>query len=460
MRLPALIAAASAHLASAELLATADWMGQPPEWPGKRDVHPRETGRSAVDEVHGWSPRPTEAPFLVDGADPMEVARRRDEWIRVKRQDEEDISTWLNAHTCGYRADLSSSAFICESPSTCATSGSVVACSSRGMDSNPFFRVCLDYQASLRGACNSADTETGCCGSSTAPACITYLWPGSTQKYMYRCFRTQTIYTMLSAPQFVIDAATRTTSTSSSSSTSESTTSDEPTQEPTSPPRNGDDDEDDSGSNNTGAIVGGTIGGVAGLALIAGTIAFFIIRKRNQQNQSGSPSQPVAHSAVTPGDTSYPGGGGGGGGYPPQGAPSPQMSQFSPAPPGGAASLHPPSSYGQQPGSPSPYTTTGTPFNTASNPYSTSATPPVPGAYDMQQQQQHHHQQQHNYPQRQPNHPQQYYPGDPHGVAGVPYKPYPGPGYGAPGAPAPQEMPTTEQSWPAVEMPTDSMGQR
>ena len=239
---------------------------------------------------------------------------------------------------------------------------------------------------------------------------------------------------MLTVPQFVLDASSQTSSSAPATTTDPTSTSGNDAQQTTDPASP---TPEPSGSN-VGAIVGGTIGGVAGVALIAGAIAFFVIRKRNQKLNSAS-GQPVAYSAVAPGDTSYPGA-------------SPQMNQF-----GAASTLHP-----------------GTPYTTASaGPYShaSSATPPVPGVYDPQQQQQG------AYGYYDPNkiaEQQQQFLNT--GLMGAPtggYQPYPGnapaPGaapYGMPGAvpgagapPQAAEL-SGEQYRPPVEMPVNSPVQR
>jgi hypothetical protein len=100
-----------------------------------------------------------------------------------------------------------------------------------------------------------------------------------------------------------------------------------------------------------GAIVGGVVGGVAGIALIAGAIAFFLLRSRKKDPKAGSPH----YSAVAPADTSYPGPGG--------------MTQQTGYNPAGSPAL-------SQAGYFSPSMMTA-PVN--------STTPPAPGAYDPQQ---------------------------------------------------------------------------
>ena len=207
-------------------------------------------------------------------------------------------------------------------------------------------------------------TDTPLSMTSSLGECITYLWPGSTAKLMYRCYTERAIITMLDAP-WSASTSTSTSTTKSSSTSSRSTTSTSgsaPAQSTTgSPPATS-----DGGSNNTGAIVGGVVGGVAGIALIAGAIAFFVISSRKKNNSNVGAG--TAYSAVAPGDTGYPG---------------------SPMPPTtyAASSLSPqttqpgyfaPSSVGAQ-----------SPFYDPSKPADQQQTgymmPPVPGAYDPRQ---------------------------------------------------------------------------
>jgi hypothetical protein len=162
------------------------------------------------------------------------------------------------------------------------------------------------------------------------------------------------------------------------------------------------------GGNNTGAIVGGVVGGIAGLALIAGAIAFFIIRQRKKEKAVGA---GTAYSAVAPGDQGYQGAGGAAppGGYPASSI-SPQMSQAGYFSPGSVGTTLQPES----------------PYLHGNNPH-----PPVAGMYDprqsyydpakMAEQQQQHH----AYMMSQPGYAAPY-PGAPPPHGGYP-KPYAAP---------------------------------
>ncbi|KAK3685276.1 hypothetical protein B0T22DRAFT_213844 [Podospora appendiculata] len=290
MRSSALLLVASSCLASARWV---KWTSGQDQF-GTTAWQPKETRPSKVDPATGFTPKPTQAPGSTSDAKAVLDLLRRKDGAR-KRQ---DTGTWLNLETCGYYSGTSSSAWTCETNYHCATdSNNVVACIS-GTD-QPFYTVCLDYQAYLKGACGSdIGSKTGCCTSSEYGACGTFLWPGQPPKSMYWCFASARIVNMLDEPQYVLDASTSsTTSTSSSSSTSSTTSA------TTAPADNSNNNNSNnsSSSSNIGAIVGGVVGGVAGVALIFGIIAYFIIRSKNK---------PVAatqtYSAVAPNDPANP----------------------------------------------------------------------------------------------------------------------------------------------------------
>ncbi|KAJ4417061.1 hypothetical protein N0V82_006415 [Gnomoniopsis sp. IMI 355080] len=135
------------------------------------------------------------------------------------RQDSSTASsnTWENSQTCGWYSGLSSKAYVCESPLTCATNtDNVVACSTAGL--TEFYTICLNYEAVQSSKCTSAGPKTACCTDSAAPACGTFQWTGTPTRSMYRCFATPTIIAMIDEPQAVLDASISSASAASSSS--------------------------------------------------------------------------------------------------------------------------------------------------------------------------------------------------------------------------------------------------
>lgn len=267
---------------------------------------------AAVDEIRGWTTKPTPPPGSVSESDDiLELL------LREKRAT--SSNTWLDGTTCGWTAGVSSAPFTCSSRQTCSTnSDNVVGCAS-GTTNQPFFTVCLDYQAYKQGSCSSIGPKTGCCQSSSFGSCGTFLWTGSPTRSMYRCFPTETTISMIDEPQEVLDASTTSSSTSRSSSATSSGNS---------TPTDADDEPSSGSNNNTGAIVGGVVGGVAALGLIGGVIAWIVMRSKHagrnkqaynpvpptdpsnqgagtqQQVQMASGYGPVA--ALTPGSSTFP----------------------------------------------------------------------------------------------------------------------------------------------------------
>ncbi|KAK3328139.1 hypothetical protein B0T19DRAFT_183690 [Cercophora scortea] len=293
MRSSALLLVASSCLASAR------WV----KWTGGQDQsgttawRPKETGPSKVDHGVGFTPKPTQAPGSTSDAKAVLDLLKRQDGAR-RRQ---DTGTWLNSETCGYYSGTSSSALTCESNYHCATdSHDVVACIS-GTD-QPFYTVCLDYQAYQKGACGSdIGSKTGCCTSSEYGACGTFLWAGQQPKSMYWCFSSPKIVNMIDEPQYVLDAFTSSTTSTSSSSSTSSTTSATTAPADNSNGGGNNNSNNSSSSSNLGAIVGGVVGGVAGVALILGIIAYLIIRNKNKPAAATQ-----TYSAVAPNDPTTP----------------------------------------------------------------------------------------------------------------------------------------------------------
>ncbi|RYP04121.1 hypothetical protein DL764_004668 [Monosporascus ibericus] len=304
----------TALLVAGASCASARWL----RWSGRGDPvwTPQETGLAVEDDQPGWTPKPTPAPG----------ARKSDQDLVVeylKRQDSSRASrnTWTNEQTCGWFSGTSSSAFTCDEDFSCMTNDdNNVACGSGTY--SPFFTVCLDYRAFQDGACDNANSLTGCCQDSEQPACGTYIWTGSPTRSMYRCFEQSTIISLLDIPQFVIDASRSSESerlkslteskSSSKSSVPATTTSDSP---PASPSDNdddtertgdvldgddGDDGNDGDGTNNTSnettnettnntpAIVGGVVGGVVGLITTYLLLYYLCYRKRKDKSSNST----------------------------------------------------------------------------------------------------------------------------------------------------------------------------
>lgn len=203
--LPLIIAALTCQV-NARLPWTLDIRGADPS----RPTHIQSPGVQDINADNVLSEPP--APTTTTPPSPAAVELRL-------RQDSSSASsnTWENSQTCGWYSGLSSKAYVCESPLTCATNtDNVVACSTAGI--NEFFTICLNYEAVQSSKCTSAGPKTACCTDSAAPACGTFQWTGTPTRSMYRCFATPTVIAMIDEPQFVIDASISSASVASSSS--------------------------------------------------------------------------------------------------------------------------------------------------------------------------------------------------------------------------------------------------
>ncbi|KAI0439367.1 hypothetical protein F4803DRAFT_47850 [Xylaria telfairii] len=295
----------------------------------------QETGRIAETAQIGWTPIPTPAPGVrSDGEVVLDLLKRQ-----TSKTD------WTNSETCGWFSGISSSAVLCGDGFTCATnSDHAVACASGTI--SPFFTACLDYSAFQAGSCLSLDAATGCCQVETEPACGTYIWTGSPERFMYKCFEKASIISILDVPQFVVDASlfskthttptitpteTATKSNSGSASTPNNTGGSNPGSGGVDPApgssggtpgtgsnsgsgsgsgSNGSDGSNgantSNGSNNTGTIVGAVVGGLAGLLLLLLLLLFCLRRKtkgklglgftRNKKNKKEDKSSKAYHT--------------------------------------------------------------------------------------------------------------------------------------------------------------------
>ncbi|KAI0108567.1 hypothetical protein GGR51DRAFT_119734 [Nemania sp. FL0031] len=256
----------------------------------------QETGHATESKQIGWTPIPTPAPGVrSDGEVVLDLLRRQ-----TSKTD------WTNSETCGWFSGVSSSAVMCGDGFTCATnSDHVVACVSGTF--SPFYEACLDYTAFQEGSCSNLDAATGCCQQANQPACGTYIWTGAPERFMYKCFETASIVSILDVPQFVVDASlfskTHTTPTptpvssktassgsaaSSSGGTGGSNTGGsngggsgaDGAADPNSSSTPGSSSQgSDNTSSNTPVIVGSVIGGIAGLLFLLLLLLFCLRRK-------------------------------------------------------------------------------------------------------------------------------------------------------------------------------------
>ncbi|RYP77129.1 hypothetical protein DL771_001419 [Monosporascus sp. 5C6A] len=232
-----------------------------------------ETGQNTDPDPPGWTPKPTPAP----GSNNIGLELRQDDDYFIATCATRFISTW--------------GGIIQEYPITCRT-GSF--CSA-------------DEENERVGCCSELDAA-GCIVPIT---CVEFALPlfGPNPSTMYcssfEYYTTDTglitsIPPITDPPPETTGLAPSTTSLSSSSSSSEAPTAITVTVEPTRPSLVAQDARA-SNSSRTGAIVGGVVGGLGGIALIAAVI-FFLYRRKNKAKPEAPPDY------ITPlGPTYYPG---------------------------------------------------------------------------------------------------------------------------------------------------------
>ncbi|KAI0877572.1 hypothetical protein GGS24DRAFT_446823 [Hypoxylon argillaceum] len=233
----------------------------------------RETGHVKQADHLGWTPIPTPAPGL-------------------KKDREAVLETeWENSNTCGWFAGISSSAFTCQEGFTCSTNArGIVACASDTI--SPFYSECIDFGGFMSGSCQNVGTATGCCYDSSYPACGLYSWTGTAGHYMYGCFPTEAVLTILNVPQFVVDASVSSQSPSTPTDegisvtfiSTETSTSGSPSLSITtpglSPATSGTPDHTvEAQSHKIPIIIGSITGGVVGILSLV-LVLLFIRRKR------------------------------------------------------------------------------------------------------------------------------------------------------------------------------------
>ncbi|KAH0499207.1 hypothetical protein TgHK011_006413 [Trichoderma gracile] len=256
-------------------------------------------GHEAIDQqlALGWSPRPTQAPKPLLGR------------MMVPRAD--DFT--LGPQTCGFVPGTAGNSFTCISSGfTCTPQQGHVGCCEPNSACSLIKTTCIDYKASQGGACNlPSDYHTLCCGTSSLPAC--YTWVVSTSAASDDATSLYTLFdcspragrgTLLTvdpgwSSTHTFGPTTTTSTTSSETSSTSTTSSPEPTHKSS------------SSSTPVAAIAGGTVGGVAALGLV-GLAAFLFIRRHRAQN--APPNATLGGNSPQNQNAAGPGGGAGGGG--------------------------------------------------------------------------------------------------------------------------------------------------
>ncbi|GFP52375.1 hypothetical protein TASIC1_0001052700 [Trichoderma asperellum] len=204
----------------------------------------------------GWSPKPTQPPKPLLGR------------MMMPRAD----GFTLGPETCGFVPGSDGNSFTCVSSGyTCTPQGGFVGCCQPNSACSQIKTTCIDYQASATGACNlPSDFHTLCWGT------LLTVDPGWLATHSF---------------------GSTTTTTATTTSTEPSSTS------PTSTPDSG----GGKSSAPVGAIVGGTVGGVAALGLV-GLTAFLFYRRRNARNNAPPAGQPPQGQSDAAGGAVYPSG--------------------------------------------------------------------------------------------------------------------------------------------------------
>ncbi|KAI1411943.1 hypothetical protein F5Y13DRAFT_53180 [Hypoxylon sp. FL1857] len=242
-------------------LISADWSRWSSTDSRAISVMPAKT--SAVPQLAqtGWLPKPTSA-VGEQALDLREVT----------------ATVWTNSKTCGWIAGVSSQSFACDEGVCATNSKHIVACVSSTV--SPFYSLCLDYDAFQKSSCVDNNMETGCCIDTRYPECATYIWTDSPYRYMYRCWSSSAVITMIDVPQFIRDAS-RTTASAEVTIITGGGSQGNPLI-----PNSGSQGSDVSSAPSTGlpidVIVGTTIGGSIGLLILV-----YLIRCYRRQRKLG-----------------------------------------------------------------------------------------------------------------------------------------------------------------------------
>ncbi|KAM0446732.1 hypothetical protein ACHAO4_009232 [Trichoderma viride] len=238
----------------------------------------------------GSSPKPTQPPKPLLGR------------VMMPRAD----GYTLGPETCGFVPGNDGNSFTCISSGyTCTPEGGFVGCCQPNSACSQIKTTCIDYQASQTGACNlPSDFHTLCCGTSTEPAC--YTWVISTSASTDKAVELYTIFgcslTAGKGTLLTVDPGWLATHSFGSTTTTATTASTESSSTSATSNSNG-----GKSSTPVGAIAGGTVGGVAALGLV-GLVAFLLYRHRNPRNNAPPAGQPPQGQNNAAGGAVYPSG--------------------------------------------------------------------------------------------------------------------------------------------------------
>ncbi|KAH8844831.1 hypothetical protein MCOR03_008881 [Pyricularia oryzae] len=261
---------------------------------------PRETAGWTADAavekgadvpMSGFSPRPTDGPRFGS----MDIFRRQ--------------AATLNPNECGFLPN--GVAFSCPGDgASCKHDGTHLGCCQKDGSCKFRAKTCIDYKASVGGACNGiTDPATRCCSESSNAFCFTLQFSTSTEPgkiiTLLDCQASPGTGILYNSPPPRTTKASPTSKKSPASTQPANSTTgygSGPTN-PSDGDRPGDPEQQQqpapTSSPNTskGVIAGGVVGGVAFLGLIGATVLFLIRRRK----------APKTRASNSGGDTSMPG---------------------------------------------------------------------------------------------------------------------------------------------------------
>ncbi|OTA67927.1 hypothetical protein K449DRAFT_388724 [Hypoxylon sp. EC38] len=265
-------------------------------WGPARDT----VGAAGLDPV-GWSPKPTAPP----GAKPLDHDLRR----------RQQTTTVINTATCGYPVDNTSApAISCSDGAYCFQARGVAGCCSEANRRN--CRLPTACVESTRSSSYTSNSDTLLCTDTAQPRCVTYLYNADFFENLYgvsflACGEEAGSSTIATSPPPgwtpTSDISTTGSLSTSSDPTGPVTITVFPSGTPSSSTTPAAAAVTGSNSNRTGKIVGGVIGGLAGLALII-ALLFFFLRYRRRKAAEGKqfegspyPTRDYPAAAVYPG---------------------------------------------------------------------------------------------------------------------------------------------------------------
>ncbi|KAH7328894.1 hypothetical protein B0I35DRAFT_29964 [Stachybotrys elegans] len=254
--------------------------GAESSWTAPRETSPAEMHAAQV--ALGWSPRPTEVPRDLMGR------------MLVPRMDDYT----LGPRTCGFDSADGISITCISQDATCTYQTSHIGCCEPNSPCNIIKTTCMNYAASSAGSCNlPRDYHTLCCSARDRPACFEYIL--STTGSGSEPDQTFTLFdcSVSSGTGTLFDYDPAWAATHSFASPSTESSEPVPTTTETDEPTGGSGDDGGNGdSTPIGAIVGGTVGGVAALGLV-GAALFFLLRRRRDKAAAAKPAAaPMAQN--------------------------------------------------------------------------------------------------------------------------------------------------------------------